>query len=154
VPFGFRSSCQRVLRGITNFGNRARVPRGFLALLRQSRGPLIAVAIGIVVLQTLVTGLATARASALMVADPLGTVTICHGAGGEAPALPMPDNRHADCCVFCNAAAPAMLPAAPLASERNLFTRQGSRPISDHHVVLIARRAVCAGVSHAPPTIA
>jgi hypothetical protein len=55
------------------------MPTGFLALLRQCRAALIAVTVALLVLQTLVAGLATAQAAPLA-ADPFDAT--CHGAGG------------------------------------------------------------------------
>jgi hypothetical protein len=127
------------------------VPTGFLALLRQSRGPLVAVAIGIVLLQTLIAGLTSAQATALSASDPFASA-ICHGAGGaEAP--PPPESGHAACCTSCTAAAPALLPDPPLAAARHTHARDGDRSAFAHDVVLIARRAVRAGVSQAPPAL-
>lgn len=129
------------------------VPTGFLALLRQCRRPLIAVVIGIVVLQTFVGSLATAQAAALLASDPFGAGAICDGAGDSgAPAAPESGNMA--CCAFCTAAAPAVLPVAPPAAGRHERALDSSRSAAAHDIVLIAPRAVRAGASQAPPTFA
>jgi hypothetical protein len=134
------------------------VPTGFLALLRQCRAPLIAVAIALVVLQTLVAGLATARAASLPAAAPFDA--ICHGAGGpgggaDQPADGAPHSGKARdvCCAFCAATAPAVLPVASPIAGRFEHTPDASRAtVGD--IVLIARRAVRVGPSQAPPSFA
>jgi hypothetical protein len=132
------------------------VPRGFLALLRQSRAPLIAVAIALVVLQTLVAGLATAQAASLAAAGPFDA--ICHGVGGaggaDRPADGAPNSGKAwdVCCAFCAAAAPAVLPVAPPAAKRCEHAQVTQAVGGD--IVVIARRAVRAGPSQAPPSFA
>ena len=134
------------------------MPRGFLALLRQCRAPLIAVAIALVVLQTLVAGLATAQAATLAAAGLFDA--ICHGAGGagaaDQPAGGAPNSGKAwdVCCAFCTAAAPAVLPVAPLAAGRCEHAQGDSRAAAGGDIVLIARRAVRAGPSQAPPSFA
>ena len=130
---------------------------GFLDQLRHCRRPLIAVAVMLVVLQALVSGLASARA-AVMSANPFDAGVICHGAGGG-PELPADDSSGSGfardlCCAFCAVAAPALLIVTPPvvghvehAGTRRLTPRAGE-------YVLIAPRAVRAGLSQAPPSFA
>jgi hypothetical protein len=134
---------------------------GFLEQLRQCRRPLIAVVVMLVVLQALVAGLASGRAAA-MSASPFDAGVICHGAangtgGGAAP--PADDRSGSDaasdvCCAFCAAAAPALLTATPPIVGH--VGRAGARHLTldarDH--IVIAARAVRAGLSQAPPSFA
>jgi hypothetical protein len=133
------------------------VTPGFLDQLRHCRRPLIAVAVMLIVLQALVSGLASARAS-VMLANPLDAGVICHGAGGG-PELPADDPSGSDlardlCCTFCAAAAPVLLTVTPpvVGHVRHAGTRRLKPPARDH--VLIAPRAVRAGLSQAPPSFA
>jgi hypothetical protein len=130
------------------------VQTGFLVLIRQCRRPLIAVAIGILVLQTVVAGLAAAP-----VAAPFAPFdAICHGAGGtEAPADTAPGpgkSGNAVCCAFCTAAAAALLPVPPPAVGH--FERGADASLSPffRNAALIAWRAIRAGPSQAPPSLA
>jgi hypothetical protein len=129
---------------------------GFLAQLRARRRPLIAVSIALVVLQTLVAGLAAAQAAARLSASPFDPGVICHGAGGADPAedgAPWPHTARDLCCAFCAVAAPAMLSVtAPMAGYVGRAADQLSAPAPD--LVSIARYAVRAGPSQAPPSFA
>jgi hypothetical protein len=111
----------------------------------------------LMVLQALVSGLASARA-AVMSANPFDAGVICHGAGGE-PELPANDSSGSDfardlCCAFCAAAAPALLTVTPpvVGHVERAGTRRLTPPARDY--VLITRRAVRAGLSQAPPSFA
>lgn len=134
------------------------MPTGFAAELRACRRPIVAVAVWLVVLQAFLAGLATAQAAAMRGSAPFDAGTICHGArGGGAPPEPkLPDTSDSFkvCCTFCATAAPAAaLPNAPavaVAQARHASTR----PLSPRFTVSIARAAVRAGLSQAPPSIA
>lgn len=130
---------------------------GFLNQLRYCRRPLIAVAVMLVVLQALVSGLSNARAAA-MAANPFDAGVICHGAG-DGPELPADDSSGSGfardlCCTFCAAAAPALLTVTPpvIGHVERAGTRRLTPPARDY--VLIAQRAVRAGLSQAPPSFA
>jgi DUF2946 family protein len=130
---------------------------GFLNQLRYCRRPLIAVAVMLMVLQALVSGLASARA-AVMSANPFDAGVICHGAGGG-PELPADDSSGSDlardlCCTFCAAAAPALLTVTPpiVGHVERAGTDRLTLPALDY--ILIAQRAVRAGLSQAPPSFA
>jgi hypothetical protein len=136
------------------------VTPGFLEQLRQCRRPLIAVVVMLVVLQALVSGLASARAAA-MSASPFDVGVICHGAGngagnGAEPPADDPSGSGAArdlCCVFCAAAAPALLTVVPSVAGHIGRAGTGLAPLA-RHFVLIAPRAVRAGLSQAPPAFA
>jgi len=130
---------------------------GFLNQLRYCRRPLIAVAVMLMVLQALVSGLASARA-AVMSANPFDAGVICHGAGGG-PELPADDSSGSGaardlCCAFCAAAAPALLTVTPpiVGHVERAGTDRLTLPALDY--TLIAQRAVRAGLSQAPPSFA
>jgi Protein of unknown function (DUF2946) len=137
------------------------VTPGFLEQVRQCRRPLIAVVVMLVVLQALVSGLASARVVA-MSASPFDVGVICHGAGdgagnGAAPPADDPSGSSAArdlCCTFCAAAAPALLTVTPPVVGH--VGRAGTDRLTPlaRHLVLIAHRAVRAGLSQAPPTFA
>ena len=130
---------------------------GFLAILRHRRRPPIAIAVVLTVLQTLVVGIATARAASL---EPFEAGVICHGTGGQDdsgtnPASnPASDSHKALCCVFCIATAQALPPATPLTSAGLPRVADIALAAPSQGVVLIARRAVRAGPSQAPPSLA
>src|SRR5262245_37177155 len=133
---------------------------GFLCQLRYCRRPLIAVVVMLMVLQALVSGLASARAAA-MSASPFDAGVICHGAAngtGGGAALPIDDSSGSGaerdlCCAFCAAAAPALLTVtAPIVGHvERAGTDRLTLPARDQ--VLIAARAVRAGLSQAPPRL-
>jgi hypothetical protein len=128
---------------------------GFLDQLRQCRRPLIAVVVMLVMLQALVSGLASARAAA-MSANSFDAGVICHGAGsGAEPPAGDPSGSGAArdlCCTFCAAAAPALLTVTPpvIGQVERAGTDRLTLPARDY--VLIAARAVRAGLSQAPPS--
>jgi Protein of unknown function (DUF2946) len=137
------------------------VTPGFLEQLRQCRRPLVAVVVMLVVLQALVSGLASAGTAA-MSASPFDVGVICHGAGngaGNGAASPADDPSGSSaardlCCTFCAAAAPALLTVTP--PVVGYVGRAGTDRLTPlaRHFVLIAHRAVRAGLSQAPPTFA
>jgi len=133
------------------------VTPGVLEQLRHSRRPLIAVVVVLIVLQALASGLASARAA--VSASLLDAGVICHGAAngtGSGAESPADDSSGSGavrdlCCVFCAAAAPALLTVtAPVVGHvERAGTDRLTLPARDH--VLIAARAVRAGLSQAPP---
>jgi len=132
------------------------VPTGFARQLRACRRPIVAIAVGLVVLQALLAGLAAAQAAAMLGDAPFEAGVICHGADGGADA---PDNKspgtsgHGNvCCVFCASTFPtAAIPDAATVAEP---PRPATRPLVPEFIVTIARGAVRAGLSRAPPSIA
>jgi len=129
------------------------VSTGFLDLLRQCRRPFIAVATALVLVQTVVAGLGAAQAASFL--EPFEAGAICHGAGGAGsdPAPPDSGKPWDRCCAFCAATPPALLPVTPPLAGR--IERAGDRVLSQasRDIVLIARRAVRAGPSQAPPSL-
>lgn len=108
----------------------------------------------LVVLQVLVSGLASARAAA-MLANTFDAGVICHGAGdGPEPADGSSGSGFAKalCCAFCAAAAPALLTVTPpvVGHVGRAGTDRLTLPGRDY--VLISARAVRAGLSQAPPS--
>jgi hypothetical protein len=137
------------------------VTPGFLEQVRQCRRPLIAVVVMLVVLQALVSGLASARTAA-MSASPFDVGVICHGAGngagnGAAPPADDPSGSSVAsdlCCAFCAVAAPALLTVtSPVVGHLGRGGTDRLTPLA-HNFVLIAHRAARAGLSQAPPIFA
>ena len=122
---------------------------GFLERLRQCRRPFIAVAIALLLVQTVVAGLATAQAAAFL--KPFDAGAICHGAGGSTTDPAQPDSGKAwvRCCAFCAATGPALLPGDAPAAGRIARAGDNSPPLASPNVL---ERAVRAGPSQAPPS--
>jgi hypothetical protein len=123
---------------------------GFLRDCR-SRRVVALIAIAALVLQTVFAGLASAQAASVS-ADALGV--ICHhdASGGEPADVPDSGKAEQDCCVFCTAAAVAIV-------MRPMLLRFVPRAVSaalpfSRPAVVIARSIVRAGQSQAPPRIA
>jgi hypothetical protein len=111
----------------------------------------------LVVLQALVSGLASARA-AVMSANAFDAGVICHGAGGG-PELPADDSSGSGfakdlCCSFCAAAAPALLSVTPPLVGHVGRAGNDRLTLPGRDYVLISARAVRAGLSQAPPSFA
>jgi hypothetical protein len=126
------------------------VPTAFISPFRR----LIAViALWLVVLQSFLTGVATAQAGAAL-ADPLAAAVICHSGGGAgdpaAPALPDAGKVWHLCCSYCMAAAPVLLPPSAQVARANVRVVNVILPLADFAIV-IAREAVRAGPSQGPP---
>ena len=128
------------------------MPTAFVPTFR--RRPIAVIALWLVVLQSFLTGVATAQAGAAM-ADPLAAAVICHsGGGGGDPSAPAPPDTGAAwhlCCSYCMAAAPALLPpSAQVGRADGSRCRLPVLPLSNF-IIVIAREAVRAGPSQAPP---
>jgi hypothetical protein len=132
------------------------VPNVRAAILRQGLRPIALIAVGLLVLQTFLAGLATAQAATSPLQDAFGAGAICHGAGGAEPAAAPegapPDGSQAWnlCCAVCVAASGAVLPVGAPALQRFEFVRNARAAIVPGPVP-VARRAVRAGSSQAPP---
>jgi len=127
------------------------IVREFIAALRQLRHPLVRLAVSILLLQSVVSGLASGTVAAQIATFGADAAVICHGNGDDSSA-PAPAAAHA-CCVFCSASGPAVLSAAVPVIDRLKPARyigQAESP-GDGYVI---RRAVRAGPSQAPPAVA
>jgi len=114
--------------------------------------PIAVIALWLVVLQSFLSGVATAQAGAAM-ADPLAAAVICHSGGGSDPAAPaLPDAGTAWhlCCSYCVANAPTLLPPFFQIGRADRGVETTVLPLADF-VIVIAREAVRAGPSQAPP---
>jgi hypothetical protein len=122
----------------------------FIAALRQLQRPLVALAAAILVLQTLVAGLASGDTAARIATFGADAV-ICHGSGDDGSA-PATKAAH-DCCTFCTNAGPVVLSAATPVLERltPAYRLDAADRAGD---VRPTRRAIRAGPSQAPPTTA
>ncbi len=122
----------------------------FIAALRQLQRPLVMLAAAILLLQTLVAGVASGHTAGQIAAFGADAV-ICHG-NGEDGSTPAGTAAH-ECCVFCTNAGPVALSAdAPVIDRLTPAHRaeQAGNPAD----VRPQRRAIRAGPSQAPPTAA
>jgi hypothetical protein len=120
----------------------------FIAALRQLRHPIVLIAIAILVLQTMVAGLATGHAVARIATFGAHAGIICHGNGADD--FSGADRPAHDCCTFCTAAEPAAWAAAtPVLERLDPLRRVETTAASGIHPVA---RAIRAGSSRAPPT--
>jgi hypothetical protein len=129
------------------------VPVNFLTYLHRFRRISVAVAVGLVMLQTALAGLATAHAAALA-ANPFAGA-ICHGSGnGNADPLDgtAPDKDVAAlCCAFCTAIAAALTSDNVPVAGFFRISADAAAPIAHQTVMPRDARAVRAGPSQAPP---
>ncbi len=125
--------------------------REFITALRQLQRPLVLLAAAILVVQSLVAGLAGAHAAARIA---LGTdaAVICHG-NGEDGSTPAGTAAAHDCCAFCNNPGPVVLSAGVLVIDR-LTPAHRARATHTPGDFRPGRRAIRAGPSQAPPTTA
>jgi hypothetical protein len=122
----------------------------FVSRLCPRAAALIAAAV--IAMQAFLAGLA---AEGVLVQAPAvsGGAVICHGAGAADQGngtVPEPTGAKHPCCMSCTAAAPAL--AGPANTLRALSGRSFKHPIPEARTILIARRAVRAGPSQAPPS--
>jgi hypothetical protein len=125
------------------------------------RRPAAMMAAGLIALQALLAGLATAQAAVVLAASPADVAIICHGQGGGDPdhngapgSVPDPLKAAHLCCVACaGGGPPAMLAQVP-AMPRALAFQNLPSSASGATAGPIARRAVRDGPSQAPPTLA
>jgi hypothetical protein len=127
------------------------VPAVFTTEYRRS--PIVLIAVWLVVLQAFLAGLATARAGAMLVSNPIDAA-ICHGAGAadsSDPAVPAEAAWHL-CCVACTSAAPPMVSSGTPAAIA-LESQRESRPVAlAGFTLVLAHGAVRVGPSQAPPS--
>ena len=121
----------------------------FITALRQLQRPLVALAAAILVLQTLVAGLASGDTAARIATFGADAV-ICHGSGEDGSA---PAKAAHDCCTFCTNAGPVVISATAAVLERltPAYRLDHADRAGD---VRPDRRAIRAGPSQGPPTIA
>jgi hypothetical protein len=98
-------------------------------------------------------GLATAQAAAGQADAQLHEAVICYGAGGG-PELP--DGKSSDTSAHWNVCCALCVPSAPAthnnpASDELQSAEASTPPLSSSFPIMIARRAVRAGQSQAPP---
>jgi hypothetical protein len=127
------------------------VPTVFIPPFR--RRLIAVIALWLVVLQSFLTGVATAQAGAA-IADPLAAAVICHSVGGggdpAAPARPDTGAVWHLCCSYCMAAASALVPPSFQIGQAEGAVETTVLSLADF-LIVIAREAVRAGPSQAPP---
>jgi hypothetical protein len=122
--------------------------RQFIAALRQLRHPLVVLAIGILVVQTLVAGLASAHAAARAAAFGSKIAVICHSDGADDSSSGTNQPTH-DCCTFCTAGDVATVQAGVAVLER-IGPHRLARAAAVREIRPLSR-AIRAGPSQAPP---
>ena len=131
------------------------VPTAFAAdVLRR---PVIVIAAWLIALQAFLAGVATAQSGVVLVPAPLDAGTICHGADASAPADPTPpdaDKFRQLCCAFCATASSATAPREPAKLAPVVSWERAELPALTRFIVSMARGAVRAGASQAPPALA
>jgi hypothetical protein len=124
----------------------------FITALRQLQRPLVLLAVAILLVQTLVTGLASAHTAARIATFGADAGVICHG-DGEDGSTPAGTAAAHDCCAFCNNPGPVALSAGvPVINRLTPAHRAGAADAPAD--VRPGRRAIRAGPSQAPPTTA
>jgi hypothetical protein len=136
------------------------MPSGLIASLRRCRRPAVMIAAGLIAVQAALAGPAMAQAALVPtpnLADVADFAVICHGNGGAGSdhgTAPDPAKNQHPCCASCLAgAAPATLPAQQIVPR---FDRRRAvkSPVLYAASILVAPRAVRAGFSQAPPSLA
>jgi hypothetical protein len=123
----------------------------FIAALRQLQRPLVSLAAAILIVQTLVAGLASG-ATAARVATFGADAVICHGNGDDGSAPAGTAAAH-ECCVFCTNAGPVVLAAVTVVLDHLRPAYRLARADNPGDA-LLRGRAIRAGSSQAPPTTA
>jgi hypothetical protein len=121
----------------------------FIAALRQLQRPLVALAAAILVMQTLVAGLASGTTAA-RVATFGADAVICHGTGQDGSAPAGTAAAH-ECCTFCTNAGPVTLTAGVVVLDR-LAPADHIAWAGNPGDFRLTGRAIRAGPSQAPPT--
>jgi len=136
------------------------MPLSLIARLRRRRRPAVLIAAGLIAVQAVLAGLAMAEAALVLtpsLADIADFAVICHGNGGAGSdhrTAPGPAENQHPCCASCAAAAPpATLPEQLIALRLDRCGALKSQIVCAA-VILIAPRAVRAGRSQAPPSLA
>jgi hypothetical protein len=123
----------------------------FIAALRQSQRPLVLLAVAILLVQTLVAGLASAHTAARIATFGADAGVICHG--NDDGSTPAGTPAAHDCCAFCNNPGPVALSAGAPVVDR-LIPAHRTDGADAPNDVRPGRRAIRAGPSQAPPTTA
>jgi hypothetical protein len=130
------------------------MPLGFVARLRCRRAAVV-LAAALIAVQAFFAGLAMAEAALVLTPDLTEIAVICHGDGGADPgngAAPNPIKARHLCCLSCTAGAPPVtLPGASIV-PRSDHGRTLKSPAYLAATLLVAPRAVRAGLSQAPPS--
>jgi len=133
---------------------------GLIARLRRYRRPAVMIAAGLIGAQAFLAGLAAAQAELMLAPNLAGDgdfAIICHGSGGSGSdpgSAPDPAKNRHPCCVACAAGAPSATLPEQLIALRSDCGRVFKSPLFCAASIPIAPRAVRAGPSQAPPSLA
>lgn len=123
--------------------------------LRLWRRPVVTLAAALMVAQAFLAGLAGVQAAVFGLAGIGDFAVICHGqgdAGSDHGSAPSPGRDQHPCCIACRAGAPPALLPLPSVALRIEVARLV--PIRHAVAIPIPVRAVRAGQSQAPPSLA
>jgi len=132
------------------------MPQGLFARLRLYRRPAVMMAAGLIAVQAFLAGLGVTQAGLVLTPGLADFAVICHGNGAADPdhgTAPDPARDGHPCCVSCTAAPPATLPAPAIVASADRY-RVFQSPSMRTASIPIALRAVRAGFSQAPPSLA
>jgi len=122
------------------------------------RRPVIVIAAWLIALQAFLVGVATAQQAGVLLAPaPFDAGTVCHGADASTPAdptTPDADKFRLLCCAFCATASSATAAREPPKLAPAVSWERAQPPALTRFTVSMARGAVRAGPSQAPPALA
>ena len=133
------------------------MPLRLITRLRLWRRPAVRLVMGLMVAQAFLAGLAGAQAGVFGLSVPGEFAVICHGhgeAGSDPGGAPGPSPDRHPCCVACTAGAPPAVLPVPAIVLRAEATRPRGARVRHAVTIPIAARAVRAGPSQAPPSLA
>ncbi|MGH6770345.1 MAG: hypothetical protein ACRECO_15130 [Xanthobacteraceae bacterium] len=123
-----------------------------MAAMRLFRRPIALIAVGFVVLQSLLAALAMAQAAAHAVPGSFDAGIICRS-DGQFDTNPEGAKAAHLCCAVCSICAPAIEPSRIVAGAPSFARVSASFPVAGGDIVTIPRRAIRAGPSQGPPSL-
>lgn len=133
------------------------MPLRLITRLRLWHRPVVTLAAALMVAQAFLAGRAGIETGAFGLAGLGDFAVICHGqgdAGSDHGSTPSPGQDRHPCCVACRVGAPPALLPVPSVALRTELARPFDSPIPHPVSIPIAARAVRAGPSQAPPSLA
>jgi hypothetical protein len=133
------------------------MPLGLIARLRRYHRPAVTIAAGLIAVQAFLAGLAIAPAALMLAPNFDDFAVICHGNAGadsDSGSVPDPVKIQHPCCASCVAGAPPATLPEQLIVLRSDHNRVFKSRFFSAASILIAPRAVRAGPSQAPPSLA
>jgi hypothetical protein len=122
--------------------------------LRRCRAAVV-MAAAVIAAQAFLTGLTLAQTAIGLEPGLADLTVICHGGGGAdagTGTAPDPIKAGHPCCLACTAGAPPAVLTGPPIMVRVAYQRSFELPAASNDPILIAARAIRAGLSQAPPS--